>query len=88
MNRIKTNKFGIAVGSTFALLYLACIISVMIVGKDGIIFVMNTIFHVIDITPLIKTTISLSSMIIGLFEIFIIGWLIGVTIASIYNIGE
>jgi hypothetical protein len=87
MSIINTKRLGLAIGSTFALLYVACIIVVMTVGKNGVVFILNTLFHGIDVTSLIRTTILISSMFIGLVEIFIMGWLIGATIASIYNIG-
>ncbi len=85
MNKININKLGIAIGSTFALLNLACLISILTLGQERMVFVFNTISHMVDLTPLIKTSISFSGVVIGLIEVFVIGWLIGITIASIYN---
>src|SRR3989338_5823738 len=85
MNTINVKKFGLAVGATFALLYFVCILIVMSIGREGVIFLVNTLFHGIDVTSLIRTAMPLSNMLIGLVEIFIIGWLMGATIASIYN---
>ena len=88
MNTINPKRFGLATGSTFAILYTACIIVITTIGKEGVVFIFNTLFHGLNVTPIIRTTIPISSMIIGVIEIFIIGWLLGSTIASIYNIGS
>ena len=88
MNTINPKKFGLAVGSTFSLLYVACIIVIMSAGKEGVVFIFNTLFHGLDVTSLIRTTMPISSMLIGAVEIFIIGWLLGATIASIYNLSS
>ena len=85
MDAINIKKFGLAVGTTFGIVYLGCVIVVMSVGRQGISFIFNTIFHGLDVTPLIRTEMPLINMAIGLVEIFIFGWLIGATIASIYN---
>lgn len=87
MNTINPKKFGLSIGATFAMLYTACMIVIMTVGKEGVVFLFNTIFHGIDVTSLIRTTMPWYNMAIGLIEIFIIGWLLGATIASIYNFG-
>jgi len=88
INTISEKRLGLAVGSTFALMYIACVIIVMAVGREGVIFMFNTLFHGIDATSLIRTTMPLSSMAIGLIEIFILGWLVGATIASVYNLSS
>ncbi len=85
MTTLDAKKFGLAVGSTFGLFYLGCVIVVMSVGKGGVVFIFNTLFHGLDVTPLIRTEMPAINMVIGLIEIFIFGWLLGATIASIYN---
>ncbi len=45
--------------------------------------------HSIDATTIIrKTPMSFLEIIIGIVQWFIIGWLIGASIASIYNLGN
>ncbi len=87
---IDVKKFGLAVGATFTLMYFACIIVVMTVGTQGVIFLFNTFFHGVDVTSLIRTSMPISNMIIGFVEIFVLGWLMGASIAAIYNfaVGE
>lgn len=52
MSTINVKKFGLAVGSTFALLYIACVVVVMTAGREGVIFIFNTLFHGLDVTSL------------------------------------
>jgi hypothetical protein len=47
----------------------------------------NSLMHGIDVTSIIRTDMPWWEMAMGLVEIFILGWLTGATIASIYNFG-
>lgn len=87
MGAINIKKFGLAFGFTFALLYLGCMLVMSTVGKEGTIFFFNSLMHGIDVTSIIRMDMPLWEMIIGIIEIFILGWLTGATIASIYNFG-
>jgi hypothetical protein len=57
------------------------------VGKEASILFFNSLMHGIDVTSIIRTDMPWWEVAIGLVEIFIFGWLIGATIASIYNFG-
>ena len=85
MNILDVKKFGMAFGATFGLFYLGCVIVVMSSGKEGIVFLYNTLLHGIDVSSIIRTEMPIINMIIGLVEFTIFGWLLGATIASIYN---
>ena len=87
MNTINIKRFGLAVGATFAILYLGCVLLVMLAGKDAVVSLFNSLFHAIDVTPLIRTEMPVLGMVAGTIETFILGWLTGATIASIYNFG-
>ncbi len=86
MGAINVKKFGLAVGLTFAVLRLGCIIVFALLSREQAIVYFNTLVHGIDITPILKTEMSVQSMVYGLIQIFILGWLVGATIASIYNL--
>jgi len=45
----------------------------------------NALLHGVDVSSILKTEMSASEMVFGLIQIFILGWLTGATIASIYN---
>ena len=86
MQRINIKKLGFATGSTAALLYLGCAIVMMIAGHDGSVKLANSLMHGIDLSTIIRMDMPFSEGLIGLVETFIIGWLIGASIAAIYNV--
>ena len=85
MGRIDIKKLGLSCGITFALLYLGCIFVMSTTGKQGTILFFNSLIHGVDVTSIIRMEMPLWEMGIGIIEIFIVGWLTGATIASIYN---
>ena len=82
---INIKKFGMALGFTFALLYLGCVLSMALAGRDATIFFFNSLLHGLDVGPIIRMNMPWWEMIMGIIETFILGWLTGATIASIYN---
>jgi len=88
MEVINIKRFGMACGVTFALLYLGCVLAMWTVGKEASILFFNSLMHGIDVTSIIRTDMPWWEMVMGVVEIFILGWLTGATIASIYNFGH
>lgn len=86
MNNIRVNQFGLAAGITTALLSLACALLIMMLGKDTTITFSNSIFHGLDISLIVTDKITFGQVLLGLFETFIIGLLIGVGLAFFYNL--
>ena len=86
MQRINIKKLGLATGSTAALLYLGCAIVMMIAGHDGSVKLANSLMHGIDVSTIIRMDMPFSEGLIGIIETFIIGWLIGASIASLYYV--
>ncbi len=69
-------------------MYLGCVLLMATVGRDGTIFFFNSILHGLDVAPIIRMAVPWWEMLMGVIETFILGWLIGATIASIYNAWE
>lgn len=44
--------------------------------------------HGIDVSSIIRTEMPWWEMVMGIVEIFILGWLIGAAVAGIYNAGR
>lgn len=88
MECIDVRRFGLACGVTSALLYLGCMLVMSIVGQEGTILFFNSLMHGLDITSIIRMDMPFWEMIIGIIEMFILAWLVGATIASIYNFGS
>jgi len=87
MEVINIKRFGMACGFTSALLYLGCVFVMWTVGKEASILFFNSLMHGIDVTSIIRADMPWWEMVMGLVEVFILGWLTGATIASIYNFG-
>ena len=85
MNAIHIRKFGLAVGLTWALLYLGCAVVLVGVGKEATVSFFNSLLHGLDTAPIIRMDIPFYEVCIGLVETFILGWLVGACIAGIYN---
>lgn len=87
MGAINIKRFGFAFGTTFALLRLGCLFVKATVGKEITIRFFNSLLCGLDVTSIIRMDMSIGEMVIGIIEMFILGWLTGATIASIYNFG-
>lgn len=87
MGSINIRKFGLAFGTTFALFYLGCVMVMASVSREAAVFFFNSLFHGVDVSSILRTDMPVWEMITGLVETFILGWLIGAAIASIYNYG-
>ncbi len=85
MGVINVRKLGFAVGLTGAILYFGCAFVMAFAGKEASIFLFNSLMHGIDVSTIIKMNVPIGDMILGIFQTFILGALIGSTVASIYN---
>lgn len=86
MGAINVKKMGLAVGLTLAVFRVGCIIVFAALSREQAVAFFNTLLHGIDINPILTTGTSTIEVIYGLIQIFILGWLAGATIASIYNL--
>lgn len=87
METIDIKRFGMACGLTSALLYLGCVFVMWTVGREGSILFFNSLMHGIDVPSIIRTDMPWWEMVMGVVEVFIIGWLTGAAVAGIYNFG-
>lgn len=85
MNHINVKKFGLAFGLTGALLYLGCMILMLTVGHDGTVKFFNSILHGVDVSSIVRIEVPIWEALIGIIEIFVLGWLVGACIAGFYN---
>lgn len=86
MNYINVKKFGFALGSTSALLYLGCVILMFVIGRDGTAKFFGTLLHGLDVSGIIRMEMSALDAFSGVIQSFILGWLIGASVAAIYNV--
>lgn len=85
MKTINIKKLGIAIGLTGALLYWGCMVVMFTVGREGSIKFFNSLLHGLDVSTIIRMDIPLWEACLGIVQMFILGWLIGACIASLYN---
>lgn len=83
--KLNVKKFGMSLGLTFALVYLGCALVVIIAGHEASISFFNTLLHGIDVSSIVRMDMPLWEALLGIVEIFILGWLIGACIAGFYN---
>ncbi len=82
---INVKRFGFAVGITWALLYLGCMIVMLTVGHDGAVKFFNSLLHGLDVSTIVRMEVPIWEAAVGIAETFILGWLIGACIAGFYN---
>jgi hypothetical protein len=56
-------------------------------GAETTILFFNSLLHGLDVRPIIRMDVPLWEVLVGIVEIFIVGWLTGAAIAGIYNFG-
>jgi len=88
MNQIDVKRFGLACGTTFALLYLGCVLVMAVAGRQTTVFFFNSLMHGLDTSPILRMNVPLWEAGIGMVETFILAWLIGAAIAAVYNVSS
>lgn len=89
MRHISIKHFGLATGTTVAIIYIGCIIVTSLISPATSAAFFNNLIHSVDISTIIrKTPMPISEALIGILEWFVIGWLMGASIAGIYNISS
>lgn len=86
MSPIHVKRFGFACATVVVLLYLGCILLMATVGRDGSILFFNTLLHGIDTSSTIQMNVPVSEALMGIVQTFILGWLIGASVAACYNV--
>ena len=86
MGQLNINRFGISIGITGVLCFIACVIIMQTLGLEGTVRFFNSLFYGIDITSIIRMDVPLFEVLIGLVQTFVTGWLFGVSIAFFYNV--
>jgi len=85
MNNINIRKFGLATGTTAVLMYIGCILVMLTVGREGAIQFFNNLLHGFDTSSIIRMDVPMGEALIGIVQTFVIGWLLGASIAGVYN---
>ena len=87
MEALSVKRLAFALGAGFALLYLGCVFVMLTVPKDVAIRFFNSILHGVDVTSIMRWEMPWWEMVVGVLQIFIVGWLFGAAAAALYNLG-
>ena len=85
MQRLSPKALGFSFASICAVLYAACAVIMATVPKETAIQFFNSLTHGVDWGPIMRFEMPWYEMLIGITEVFILGWLVGATIATLYN---
>ena len=85
INTISIKRMGFAIGATAALLYVGCVFVMLTVPQDAVVAFFNSIMHGWDVEPIMRWDMPWWEALIGVLEIFILGWLVGALVAVLYN---
>ena len=83
---ISIKRMGFAIGATAALLYVGCVFVMLTVPQDAVVTFFNSIMHGWDVEPIMRWDMPWWEALIGVVEIFILGWLVGALVAMLYNL--
>ena len=84
--RLNPLRLGIGFGATGVVFYLGCMLTMATVSHDQAVVFFNSLLHGLDVGPILKTSVPVSQVALGLVTIFILCWFAGVLIAGIYNL--
>ena len=76
-----------AFGFTGALLYVGCALVMLIGGGTGTVKLFNSLLHGLDVSGIVRMGVPLGESLVGLVATFLLGWLAGMCIAWVYNMG-
>lgn len=85
--RLNVRRLGFALGSASALLYLGCVFVMLTAPQEVVVSFFNSLLHGWDVGPIMRWDMPWWEAVIGVLEMFILGWLFGAVIAVFYNLG-
>lgn len=84
MDKLNVKRTSYSLAAVVGIVYLICAILIAI-APTLTVNVFGALFHGIDITQIARTPVPLTSTILGLIEIVVMGYLIGWLYGTVYN---
>ena len=85
MQSLDIKRFGFAVAVASTVSYLGCVLVMLTVPHETAINFFNSLMHGVDATTIMRWDMPWWETILGVIEIFVLGWLFGALIACCYN---
>ena len=84
MKKLNPKNVGLSLGITFVMLSIICLILILLFSVQSMMTLVNYFTHGMDVTMTVKQVTFLGS-IIGIVELYVIGFLVGYLYALVYN---
>ena len=85
MNTLNPKVTALTLGSVSGIIYIACVLLFAVAPRAGIALA-NTMVHGLDLTSIMKASMApFGTILVGLVEIAILGYLVGWLFAVMYN---
>ena len=85
---LSANTLGVSIGLTGVIFYLGCMITMATVPREQSVKFFNSLLHGIDVGPILRDSVPLGEVAIGIVTTFALGWIAGLLIAHFYNWGR
>lgn len=85
MISISQKKFALASGLISVVIYLACFLSMIELGKDALLKLSNLLFHGMDFSNITRMDIPIRETLLGALGSFVFLGFTGYLLALIYN---
>lgn len=82
---LSVRRLGFALGAGTALAYLGCVFVMLTVPREEAIRFFNSILHGVDVTTIMRWEMRWTEMVVGVLEVFVLGWMFGAVLAVLYN---
>ena len=85
MQSLDIRRFGFALAVASAVSYLGCVLVMLTAPHETAVQFFNSLMHGVDVTTIMRWDMPWWETILGVIEIFVLGWLFGALIACCYN---
>ena len=82
---ISPKRLGLAFALTAAWFYVGCVLALTAAPHAIAIIFFNSLLHGVDVTSILRTSMSIPEMIFGFITTFILAWFAGAMVAVFYN---
>ncbi|MBS3074759.1 hypothetical protein J4447_04910 [Candidatus Pacearchaeota archaeon] len=83
-DRINASRFGLSFGIAGGIISLICGI-LLAIAPSFTISLFGAIFHGIDLSQIASKSVGIGGIILGIIEVFIIGYIFGWLVGVFYN---
>ena len=86
MHELSIGRFALSLGLAAAMVYLGCATLMLIAPEPQVVAFFNSLMHGLDVEPIMRWEMAWWELIFGVIQTFVLAWLFGALIASIYNV--